>query len=258
MPSHYSDMGFEVKSVDDIKTIYYKNRDKVNIIKGGKGFYHVFRIDKNIEFLIQVNSKKQILGLEFHYLGKGYNHLKIIKWLSVSKNKQAGLLRCELDGMPINLNIPNVGVLPKQKYVQDICTFQVVCFAEQVSFFKDEEEYMSSQTPSEKGFKLAANYFIPSGTFNSDGSKKSKQEANALFAGKILEFEKRLNTYSYKEYYYFLVETFNMTLDVLVDKEIVPDNISAGNIITGSFWLSAKFIGKKQNEEFNWMNLRKS
>jgi len=77
MPSHYSDMGFEINSIDDIKAIYDKNSDKASVIRGGKGFYHLFRIDNNIEFWIQANRKKQVLGLEFHYLGKGFNHLKI-------------------------------------------------------------------------------------------------------------------------------------------------------------------------------------
>ncbi|MNI93881.1 hypothetical protein D3C73_1519000 [compost metagenome] len=66
--------------------------------------------------------------------------------------------------------------------------------------------------------------------------------ATAIFTGRILDTTDIFNEQSKLNFAWALVKTLGGEIDVVIDKELVNRELIVGGIISGSFWLSAKFL----------------
>lgn len=89
-------------------------------------------------------------------------------------------------------------------------------------------------------FKFAAESFIPSGLFHV--GEGSSPRAEAIFTGRIIETSEILNEQSKNKFTWVLIKTLGGEIDVVIDHELVTKELRVGGILSGSFWLSAKFI----------------
>jgi hypothetical protein len=65
-------------------------------------------------------------------------------------------------------------------------------------------------------------------------------ESTAIFTGHVLEVQTRTNELTGKGYYWAFVETLCATFDVLIDPELLDHAPKAGNVLSGTFWLSGR------------------
>jgi hypothetical protein len=113
---------------------------------------------------------------------------------------------------------------------------QVTAFAHELDFFATEEEYAASQSGETK---LASNFFIPTGLFAPEGEEP---QPYAMFAGKIVEYNRLTNPASDLEFHHFMVETLGGVYDVVAEQELVTTAPAIGTIVSGSFWMSGQII----------------
>lgn len=86
--------------------------------------------------------------------------------------------------------------------------------------------------------KFAAESFIPSGLFGNSNEPAS----TAIFTGRVVEAAVIPNEYAGSSFSWCKVKTLGGEIDVVTDLELLDKDIAVGSIISGSFWLSAKFV----------------
>ena len=110
----------------------------------------------------------------------------------------------------------------------------VAAFAHELDVFRSIEHFDESQKDSEVRF--ASQSFVPAGSFNDAGPP----EAEAFFCGHVVATETRVNDLSRRAFQWMQVDTYAATFDVVADPELIREMPSAGSVIKGTFWLSAR------------------
>lgn len=237
MPSHYSDIGFFVEKVEDIADLINRFYEKGNNVIAKHGDYRLIIIDDFIEFWVQIKRNK-LIGLEFHYSSDNFIKIKFGGYIKNKKNsKMSGAIQINSNLCPIIVDVPNLDLYRNLKD-GDILHMQIAAFAEELFIFNNKEEFYAAQ--EEEDIKYSTEFFIPTGMFNTD--KKNPPEGYAMFSGIIKSFERRVNSISSKEYYYFTVECQGLTFDILADKDFITKEPVVGGFLKGSFWMSGKIL----------------
>lgn len=141
----------------------------------------------------------------------------------------------------------------------DRATVQITAFAEKIEVFKDEQSYIASQTPIDMGkrarglmgsllaFKhkmnkpvyMGSQYFMATDLAN---GFEGAPEPRAWMAAVVDNVVYGQNPLTHQPIYIVLARTVD---DIPIDVTIAGsqiDGVEPGNIITGTFWLSARFI----------------
>ncbi len=239
MPNHYSDIGFEIKSSDDLNRIIGQLMPIGKVIRKGFCKYWLITVDTHIEFWQHMKSKNTFDSFEMHYNSQNLIPVRFDHWVNRSADKSNGsaYVWYHFDGdlFPFVVDIPDAGFYKKVKENQ-ILNLQVSCFAEKLELFKTDTDYEASQTNESK---FATEFFIPTGTFSPDDNEK-EPTAYSWFAGHILSFEKRTNSVCKKEYYHFGVTCQEALFDIVADSELVTEVPVIGGILKTSCWMSGK------------------
>jgi hypothetical protein len=104
-------------------------------------------------------------------------------------------------------------------------------------YWDNEEAHASdlrSKAPEEP--IMASESFIPTGLFTDE--ENPYPAPIALLTGRILETKKIKNTQSGNEFYWALVQSYGISIDVVIDPYYVKKKLKKGGIISGSFYLS--------------------
>lgn len=236
-------LGFNVQSREDFGNIAEYAFATGIRIKTKHGYYAFSQTGKGIELWLQIDSKNEIVGLNPHFTGSSRMKIGITNEIfSDSNNSFDGTLHAwaepdvsiESGSFPFVFDMPNRAVYGDILYPQ-ILYVQLSAFAHEVTIYNDEEDFVKSQ---DSELKFAAESFIPSGLFN-NGDTPS---ATAIFTGRILDTTEIFNEQSKLNFAWALVKTLGGEIDVVIDKELVNRELTVGGIISGSFWLSAKFL----------------
>ena len=143
-----------------------------------------------------------------------------------------------LDGVyPFIFETPD-GLLHRHLSVPARVPLSLSAFAHELSVFASEEDFDASQTGE---VRYAAQSFIPSGLFSPDLAGKPTPSADAIFSGVVRETRPIRNPITGREILWALTDTLGGSVDVVVDPALVTSPITAGGVISGSFWLSGRF-----------------
>jgi hypothetical protein len=121
---------------------------------------------------------------------------------------------------------------------------ELAAFAAEVTCYPSEPAFDAAQGDGQ--IKYAAESFIPSGLFVDAGEPPA---AFAMFAGRILDAERRRNPYSDGEFWCACVRTLGGELDVVADPTTVTGEPRVGGIVQGSFWISGRLPGALADPE---------
>ncbi|MCM3131239.1 hypothetical protein M3629_00480 [Paenibacillus polysaccharolyticus] len=257
MVNHMTTLGFRVHSPEDFEDIAEYALSTGTRIKATYGQYALALAGEGIEIWLQIDKKNQVIGLNPHFSGSSRMKIGLTAELEPDENNK-------LDGRfhawaepdesmesgiyPFVFDLPNRGVYG-QILIPQMIHVQLSAFAHEVTIYKDEEEFNLSQ---DSEYKFAVESFVPSGLF-SEGTPS----ATAMFTGRIVETAEIVNEQSKLRFTWALVKTLGGEIDVLIDQELVNKEMIVGDIISGSFWLSAKFqdepIMKKKSNVINRM-----
>jgi hypothetical protein len=127
---------------------------------------------------------------------------------------------------------------------------ELVAFAEEASFFSSEEEYEAfpgswlnsgeqKEPPASGGVKavrFASNVFIPTGSFAPEAGPIS-QRASAMFAGRVEESERIVNSITSEPFHRVRVNTLPGPIDTVLDPKHCKDEPAVGEIAFIQGWL---------------------
>jgi hypothetical protein len=129
---------------------------------------------------------------------------------------------------------------------------RLAAFAQELRAYEDEAAYFTAHRgPAAEGqLNLAAQAFIPMGLFAGqpldDGDVERPAEsavtAACLFTGKILDVRDLRNEETDTAFIWLLVETLDMTIDVVCDPDVVEGKISEGGIVEIAGLLFGRFL----------------
>lgn len=236
MASHYSDMGFTVNSSEDIIEIVKQIYPNAKEVSRNKKTYQQICVDKFIEFWLNLKNGA-IEEIEFHYNSENFAACSFEQYISYSEEDMAGIVQVNNGLCPVVIEIPNLGLFERFMENQKM-NLQISAYAHEVNLFDSEDAYAASQGNREH--KFATEHFLPVGLFTeNEGDSPSAQ---AVFGGKILEYELRKNPLTGLDYYYFAVTCQGSVYDIVADPALVKTKPQVGGVLNGHFWLSGKIV----------------
>ena len=247
MPSHFSTIGFDIRTEEDLVALANELAGNTNPVKARNGKYLRWRGTGGEELWLQVDRAGELIGMHPHFDGPSL--LRIGLASRVRRSDQTaldGAFHCWAD--PEN-EAPDSGAYPFVFDVPDSATYkdlevpglavaQVAAFAHEVSCFDSEEEFNASQSSRE--LKFAPMSFIPSGMFGSELGPDGNPEAMAIFTGSVAQARTLTNQLTAAKYYWAQVDTLGGKFDVVVDPTLLASEPRTGNVLSGSFWLSGR------------------
>lgn len=237
-------IGFDVHSREDFESLAEYALTTGERIKTKKGIYSYAQPSKGIELWLQLNKRNEIIGLNPHYSGSSKIKVGITNELIADSNSILdGSFHAWADpkdesvesgSYPFVFDMPNRANYG-EVLVPQILNIQLTAFAHELSVYDNEEEFNNFQ---DSDLKFAAESFIPSGLFGNEETPS----ATAVFTGRVIETSNIKNEHTGVTFCWVLVKTLGGEVDVVADKELINKEIITGGIISGSFWLSAKFL----------------
>lgn len=245
MPSHMSTIGFQTRTQESF------SRLAMQAVKAGKiislpidGSYRLWSPGEGIELWIQIDPQGQIIGLNPHFSGKAapiqVGLMKRVKrptdnnldgafygWVGASENN------IENGQYPVVFDTPDYRTYDTLN-LPGVAHVQFTAFAHELKAFDDEQALRAS------GSRMAAESFIPSGTFYPDGKPIDPPKSEAIFYGHVLETSVLTNPFTQNLFYWAKVQTLGGEFDVVADPEVVKGTIVKGSIVGGHFWISAR------------------
>jgi hypothetical protein len=248
MPSHFSTIGLPLQSEEEFVTLANELAAESVRFDVPGGYYLCWSSASGAELWIQVDAEDALIGMNPHFSGESRVRAGLVRRIT----RPGG---SPLDGAfggwaPAPGDDPEQGSYPFVFDAPDfqcdgaltlpsIAEVQVAAFVHELSVYRSEEDYMASQSGE---LKFAAESFIPSGLFQPGGQSIDPPEAHAIFAGRILEAEMRMNELTNRPFQWVLVKTLGGVFDVVADPEFLESRPRPGGILSGSFWLSGRLL----------------
>ena len=229
--SHYSDMGFEICSRDDLNNLIKKIADnkfgKPIIYDQNKTQIKEYSFgDIRYYFMCKKEQKLQIFDLTFSFFNPQINFSVVLAEILKTNKNEFENINVAKDGIPFWFHCPNLRVVCPKKF--DIINLSISCFADKVDLLT-QEEYNNKVAKDD--LKMAEESYIS--FFDHDPTR-------AWLSGYITNFEKQINPISKKDFYVVDINSMNLNWRLLIDKKMVDETkLKIGNIACGYFWRTA-------------------
>jgi len=246
MPNHFDCLGFDVKNEDDYKILIRAVARKSEPLYTRAGGYLPWRSSNGIELWAQFDNDDRLVGLTPHFSGKTtqivalsekYFDLryplygKFEAWINPEIDKTE-------DSPYASGDYPIIFESPAYDWFQNltlpvIARVQLAAFAHNLEIFDTDENYR----PVDYGVaQLAKEFFIPVGSFTE--KKGEEPEAVAYFGGTVVSSRTLKNMITNKQFTLATVQTYCTDIDLVIAQELVPNPLTPGQIIRGTFWIS--------------------
>jgi hypothetical protein len=254
MSNHFSAIGIGIDGPDSLNEYFKKTVESGEIIDSKNGKYIRWKLGDGAELIGKLNNQNKPLGLKPYYFGNTrYN----IRYARVVKQDTDGALDGAIFGwaepfaktkegtFPIVVDLPEFDVY--NFTMQSVVVESQICaFSHEMSVFKSEKEYMAFQKGSKK---FGVKSFVPIGMFEDDGQFKNDPEPHAIISGVVVDTKVIKSEMSGMRYRWIQLDTVGGNIDVISADGDVTRNLSAGDIIGGLFYLSARIIGEAKIPE---------
>jgi hypothetical protein len=176
--------------------------------------------------------------------GQGRARMEIVGTAAEEEYKPFEVtVTASLDGVPVVFDLADPRQANLLKPGSEL-TLSLSAFSFEPELYKDEKSYYAAQREHKATVVFAADYFVPSGSFNPEvGGAADELGATAYadFAGTILKSELRTNGAGHGRFWWALVKTYGeMTVDVVLDPSTVKQKLKPGMVVSGRFWLSGR------------------
>lgn len=254
MPSHLSDIGFDLSSEKDFEELAYKAFEKGDYLRTPAGIYIRWSVGEGAELWLQVDGKENIIGLNPHFSGSSRMRAGLVNRILRTESPLDGAFYAWAspnEGDPEDGYFPFVFDTPDYRMhdrveLPRIFDLQIAAFAHEVEAYESEDAYFASQSGD---VRFASESFIPSGLFRPDGQSTTPPQAHAIFSGHVLEASLKTNPITSSQFWWSRVRTLGGEVDIVADPLIVIGDMAKGGVLRGLFWLSGRLIyGKEQSE----------
>jgi hypothetical protein len=258
MPSHFSTVGFAVKTPEEFKALAERVLGQAEAVAAERGEYRLWAGSGGEELWVQLDEKGDIIGMSPHFSGK--SRFKV--GLQERVRRKGGTA---LDGAfygwaspktealedgeyPFVFDSPDAGTY-SQLQLPGIAEAQIAAFTQQVKSYDSPEAFEGSQS---RQIKLGSQSFIPSGSFTPGGGSNHTLQPEALITGYVAEAAVRRNSLTGVEYYWALVDSLGGRFDVLIDPSLLRAVPAAGGVLSGIFWLSGRLLSYPRRKQ-SWL-----
>ena len=254
MASNFSNIGLHIGSPQEFQELATKAASRSTPVPTfvGGAYLH-FSTPEGVELWIQISPDKEIVGCNPHFVG-GSRHLSaggfavdVTRIVSIDGAPLDGRLVGtiageEASGCPIVFDVPDFRQYAARLTLPTRVRCQIAAFPHEFTASPTEEAFHADQAAKLSGPGMAAESFIPSGTFRPGGETIEPPEAQAVLAGRILAAERRTNSFSGHPFYALSVKTLGGVIDMPVDPQLISSTPVAGGVVFGSFWLSGRLL----------------
>jgi hypothetical protein len=251
MPSHLSDIGFKVDDDADFLRLVTQAAQKGEVIAAPDGSYVKWSPGAGIELWAQLDREDEIIGLNPYYSGEASMRIGLIRRIPDPEGTLLDGAFCgrtdpdehqpETGAVPFVFDVPDFRSNDDLR-LPTIVGVRMAAFAHELQGFEDEKAFDDSQLGE---IKFAAQSFIPSGLFASEGST---EQAEAFFAGHIRATAIITNPATDADFLWARVETIGGEIEVVADPELLEGSLVVGGIMKGSFWLTGRLLGSDVEE----------
>jgi hypothetical protein len=246
MPSHLSDLGFDLESEDEFRELAYQAFEKGERLAAESGVYLRWAPGAGVELWGQLDREENLIGLNPHFAGESVMRVGLTARI---ERPEASPLDGAFHGWaspigddpergeyPFVFDAPDYLLCSSVK-LPSIAEVQIAAFAHELSAYESDEAYDASQSGEPK---FAAESFIPSGLFTPDLEKVEPPQAYAIMTGRVLETAVRTNPVTGGEFCWARIQTYGGEFDIVADPLLVLGVIVKGGVVHGSFWLSGR------------------
>jgi hypothetical protein len=254
MASNFSNIGLQIGSPQEFQDLATKAAGRSTPVPTfvGGAYLH-FSTPEGVELWIQVSPDKDIVGCNPHFAGSSRHvadegfAVDIARIISIDGAPLDGRLvgtiaSEEASGCPIVFDVPDFRQYAARLTPPTRAKFQIAAFPHEFTASPSEESFRADQAAKLGGPGMAAESFIPSGTFRPGGDSIEPPEAQAVLAGRILAAERRINSFSGHAFYALSVKTLGGVIDMPVDPQLISSAPVVGGVVFGSFWLSGRLL----------------
>ncbi len=254
MASRLTDIGFNFEDRQDrYDFLTWAYTEQAEVYEQPLWKMAVYQQESGIQCWFPLNEEGEPADYNFHYVSGRYNPIRVMKCLQSDTEGKSGLYACEVDldegngdgipEVPINLFLPAAELMgplePGGEYEA-----QIACFAETITVYRSKKEH---EAAVKKGsVTMAAEGFIPSGTFGLQGDMDFEPSPRAIISGIVEKVERKINDYTGQCFDYLQVYCLGMDYDVLVDPILYDGLPETGAVVHGLFWMSA-LVWEKEN-----------
>ena len=243
MPTHMSDIGFQMDSEEDFHQLASRAREEGEAFEADNGTYIRWSPGEGIELWVQLDREGDVIGFNPHFRGRGLMRVGLVQAVSRPDGTPLdGAFRAwanPTEGEPENGDFPFIFDVPdyqlRKVQLPSILPVQLAAFAHELQSYESDEAYDQSQ-PGE--IKFASESFIPSGLFSSAGDATEPPLADAFFTGHVLETSIVTNPVTENSFCWAKVRTLGGDVDVVADPVLLNGLLVEGGVVSGSFWLS--------------------
>jgi hypothetical protein len=247
--SNLSDIGFPVRSEQDVNDVIIKVLENVREIPCPRGSYYRFADASGAAIYLQANASQELIGFNPHFEGKSRRTVCLTRAIEKESSELDGAFYAWAN--PAEENNPESGEYPFVFDAPDFRVYtnpdfpqtrqvQLTAFASnEFRIFKSEQDFYDSQDDE---WQFASKSFVPSGLINLEADDTQPPLAFGVFTGEIKEFELKTNGLTGEKFYWFLVDTLGGEADVVADPKLVAVEPGVGGYLNGQFWLSGKLV----------------
>lgn len=237
----FSSIGFPLGSVDSLSELLQnivKSEKNLEVFKVEEGAYIEYNDPSGAVIWIQLDKENNVIGCHPHFNGDSIRKIRIEQIIqkkddtvldgafygwSVLNDKDPG-------EFPLIFNVPNIKTYKKLS-LPVISNIQLIAFARELHFFKDEIEFHESWK------ELAPVSFIPTGLIDSNGDHQTANNIS-MFAGKIIEINEKLNEFTKNKFLSVKVETLGGVIDLVADKRLIEQEPILGGVVLAGCYIS--------------------
>jgi hypothetical protein len=247
VPSQFSAIGFTVSSGEDLAALASQVAGRAETIDADAGQYLKWAPPSGEQLWLQVKHNGDAMGMNPHFEGK--SSVRVAVEARITRDAHT-----PLDGTFLAWANPPTGAATGGDYpfafdcpdaathdaltLPATLTAQVAAFAQQITVYQSQAAFDAAQIA--QGLSFGSRSFIPSGLVSPSGEPVTPPESHALIAGQVIEAAERRNTVTSQPFWWALVETVGGTFDVVIDPTLLSCPVSAGNVLSGWFWLSGR------------------
>ncbi|MBK9755046.1 MAG: hypothetical protein IPO88_16380 [Nannocystis sp.] len=255
MTSHFSCIGIELESADDMEALVDRISDAAESVQVPGGMYLVWPGD-GPELWLQCDAEDQLIGMTPHFAGPTRMRLGIVA--AIERPGQS-----ELDGSfyawanppaddpaagdyPLVFDCPDAAMHDELE-LPCVATVQLAAFAHHLEIWDSVAEFERARGGDDT--QLSSRAFIPAGLLRQEGVEDPPPPvAFAIVNGHVLAAEVRENPLTGLRYQWAALATHGGTLDMVAPMAMVSREIHEGSVISGGFWLSGQIVQDDEDE----------
>lgn len=248
MPSHLSDIGFQVETEEAFQTLASRAYDEGEFLETEGGTYVRWAPGEGVELWLQLDPEREIICINPHFTGSSSMRVSLVQRIIRSEESPLdGAFYAwanPLDEEPESGEYPLVFDAPDYHLhhaviLPALVDVQLSAFAHELRSYENDEAYDESQPEK---IKFAPESFIPSGMFAPEGSSIDPPLAQAIFSGHVLETSIITNRATDNEFIWAKVRTLGGEVDVVADPVLLNGPVLNRGVVSGSFWLSGQIV----------------